>query len=61
MKGFEEAAFKERGTNREDRVHGSLLVLIELFRCSNANWERKYIGLMDKLQSEPEAKADVSY
>ena len=25
---------------KEDRVHGSLLVLAELFRCSHAEWER---------------------
>jgi FKBP12-rapamycin complex-associated protein len=25
---------------REDRVHGSLLVLAELLRCSHAEWER---------------------
>jgi hypothetical protein len=24
---------------REDRIHGSLLVLSELMRCSNADWE----------------------
>ncbi|KAJ1521597.1 hypothetical protein ONE63_003248 [Megalurothrips usitatus] len=55
-KGFEEIAFRERGTNREDRVHGSLLVLNELFRCANATWERKYVSLMEKLQSQPETK-----
>ena len=60
VKGFEDSAFRERGTNREDRVHGSLLVLNELFRVSNATWERKYVGLMEKLQSQPETKTDVS-
>ena len=30
---------KDRGYGREDRIHGSLLVLSELLRCSNANWE----------------------
>ena len=31
---------KERSSSsREDRIHGSLLVLSELLRCSNAKWE----------------------
>jgi hypothetical protein len=25
---------------REDRMHGALLVMAELLRCANANWER---------------------
>ncbi|KAK3923760.1 Serine/threonine-protein kinase mTOR [Frankliniella fusca] len=58
LKGFEDAPTRERGTNREDRIHGSLLVLNELFRCSNATWERKYISLMEKVQSQPEAKTE---
>ena len=28
-----------KGSQREDRIHGSLLVLSELLRCSNAEWE----------------------
>ncbi|XP_043210340.1 serine/threonine-protein kinase mTOR-like isoform X1 [Amphibalanus amphitrite] len=28
-----------RGLTREDRIHGSLLVLNELLRCSNVDWE----------------------
>merc|ERR1719167_1769241 len=28
-----------KGSQREDRIHGSLLVLSELLRCSNADWE----------------------
>ena len=28
------------GRNREDRIHGGLLVMAELLRCSNADWER---------------------
>lgn len=59
VKGFEDSAFRERGTNREDRVHGSLLVLNELFRVAHATWERKYVGLMERLQSQPETKTDV--
>lgn len=31
---------RDRGmASREDRIHGSLLVLSELLRCSHANWE----------------------
>ena len=29
-----------KGLTREDRVHGSLLVLNELLRCANSDWER---------------------
>ena len=28
-----------KGSQREDKIHGSLLVLSELLRCSNAEWE----------------------
>lgn len=31
---------------KEERVHGALLVLNELVRCSNAEWERTYTNLM---------------
>ena len=27
-------------SQRDDRIHGSLLVLAELLRCSNGVWER---------------------
>ncbi|KAL3272654.1 hypothetical protein HHI36_014119 [Cryptolaemus montrouzieri] len=32
---------------RDERVHGALLILNELLRCSNAEWERKYKNLID--------------
>ncbi|KAG8279049.1 hypothetical protein J6590_008067 [Homalodisca vitripennis] len=48
--GFDDTFTKEKGVNRDDRVHGSLLVLNELMRCSNAQWERSYEDLMQKLQ-----------
>ncbi|KAL3228149.1 hypothetical protein MRX96_004063 [Rhipicephalus microplus] len=40
--GFEEAlgGAREKGVNREDRVHGSLLVISELLKCSNIEGER---------------------
>ena len=28
------------GRPREDKMHGALLVMAELLRCANANWER---------------------
>ncbi|XP_076064565.1 serine/threonine-protein kinase Tor isoform X2 [Oratosquilla oratoria] len=44
--GFEETnASKDKGLTREDRVHGSLLVLNELLRCSNNEWERLVLQL----------------
>ncbi|CAG5108662.1 Similar to Mtor: Serine/threonine-protein kinase mTOR (Rattus norvegicus), partial [Cotesia congregata] len=55
--GFEEVYSKERGYNRDDRIHGSLLVLNELFRCSNIQWERDYESLMERLNC-PTQQAD---
>lgn len=37
LKGFEDS--REKGVNKEDRVHGSLLILNELLRCSNVEGE----------------------
>ncbi|XP_054269929.1 serine/threonine-protein kinase mTOR-like [Macrosteles quadrilineatus] len=48
--GFDDTLIREKGVNRDDRVHGSLLVLNELMRCSNAQWERSYEDLMQRLQ-----------
>lgn len=31
-----------KGMTRDDRIHGSMIIFNELFRCSNANWERPY-------------------
>lgn len=36
---------KEKGVTKDDRVHSALIILDELLRCSNANWERKYNSL----------------
>uniref|UniRef100_A0A1B6E046 Serine/threonine-protein kinase TOR n=1 Tax=Clastoptera arizonana TaxID=38151 RepID=A0A1B6E046_9HEMI len=51
--GFDDLCSREKGVNRDDRVHGSLLVLNELMRCSNAKWEHTYEDLMLRLQCEP--------
>ncbi|XP_043460744.1 serine/threonine-protein kinase mTOR isoform X2 [Leptopilina heterotoma] len=54
--GFEDVSFRERSFNRDDRIHGSLLVLNELLRCSNIQWERDYEDLMEKLNCSPQKK-----
>ncbi|XP_025831250.1 serine/threonine-protein kinase Tor [Agrilus planipennis] len=33
--------------SKDDRIHGALLVLNELVRCSNSEWEHKYTALME--------------
>jgi hypothetical protein len=48
--GFDEIHTREKGVNCDDRVYGSLLVFTELLRCSNAEWERSYEDLMDRVQ-----------
>ncbi|KAH8301291.1 hypothetical protein KR018_005735, partial [Drosophila ironensis] len=35
----------QKGVTRDDRIHGGLIVLNELFRCANASWERRYTAL----------------
>lgn len=52
MISFEDIPIKEKGITREDRVHGGLLILNELFRCSNATWENKYTALMQSLDTQ---------
>lgn len=52
MSSFEDIPIKEKGITREDRVHGGLLILNELFRCSNATWEKKYTALMQSLDTQ---------
>ncbi|XP_060521647.1 serine/threonine-protein kinase mTor [Cylas formicarius] len=44
----------DRGERTKDeRVHGSLLILNELFRCANASWERKYVTLQESIDRTP--------
>ncbi|XP_050347704.1 serine/threonine-protein kinase mTOR [Nymphalis io] len=52
MSSFEEIPIKEKGITKEDRVHGGLLILNELLRCSNASWEKKYTYLMRSLDTQ---------
>jgi len=42
---FNETNVREKGVTREDRIHGSLLVLNELLRISNNEWERTFTDL----------------
>ncbi|KAJ2945766.1 hypothetical protein O0L34_g608 [Tuta absoluta] len=58
MASFEDIPIKEKGITKEDRVHGGLLILNELFRCSNATWEIKYSTLMQSL--DPQRDITVS-
>ncbi|VVC87256.1 unnamed protein product [Leptidea sinapis] len=52
MQSFDDVPIKEKGMTKEDRVHGGLLILNELLRCSNAAWERKYTHLMRSLDTQ---------
>ena len=49
---FGEVPMKEKGVTKDDRVHGAIIVLDELMRCSNQTWERRYSELRF-LQPEP--------
>lgn len=58
--GFNDTLSREKGVNRDDIIHGSLLVLNELMRCSNAQWERGYEDLMQKLHCPVTTPPSVS-
>lgn len=51
MNGFEEVYLREKGVNRDDRIHGSLLVLNELLRCSNSEWEHTFNEINSLIQA----------
>ncbi|CAH0725575.1 unnamed protein product, partial [Brenthis ino] len=57
---FTDHMARERIISRDDHVHGALLLLNELLRCSNVNWEKKYTKLMQKLDSEQEILDEMS-
>jgi FKBP12-rapamycin complex-associated protein len=61
MNGIDEALNKEKSTAREDRIHGALLVLNELLRVSNINWERQNDSLMQRLQWDQNQTSAVRY
>lgn len=60
MNGLDDSMNKEKGIVREDKIHGSLLVLNELLRVSNINWERKNDSLMQRLQWDQSQTSAVS-
>lgn len=60
MLSFSEQPGRERGLTRDDHVHGALLILNELLRCSNAIWEKKYTTLMQKLDSEQDISDEMT-
>ncbi|CAH0563403.1 unnamed protein product [Brassicogethes aeneus] len=43
---------------RDERVHGSLLILNELLRFSNAQWERKYTQLLETTDTKSSIEFD---
>ncbi|CAL1276555.1 unnamed protein product [Larinioides sclopetarius] len=51
VKGFNEAV-KEKGVTRDDKIHGSLLVINELLRCSNVEGEMIRQELEDIIQQQ---------
>ncbi|CAH2044014.1 unnamed protein product, partial [Iphiclides podalirius] len=59
MTSFSDHNLRERGLNRDEHVHGALLILNELLRCSNAAWEKKYTTLMQKLDAEQEISDEM--
>lgn len=56
---FGEIPSKEKGVTKDDRVHGALIILNEILRCSNAIWERKYT-VLKRLQPEQRSHDDSS-
>lgn len=58
MKCFDETYIREKGSTREDRIHGGLIILNELLRCGNATWERKYNALKQKVDPDSQNQID---
>ncbi|XP_014662370.1 PREDICTED: serine/threonine-protein kinase mTOR-like [Priapulus caudatus] len=56
-KGFDDT--RERGINRADRIHGSLLILNELVRVSCAESERLRLEMEDIMQEQAEHEKDL--
>jgi len=61
MNGIDDTMNKEKGIVRDDKIHGSLLVLNELLRVSNVNWERRNDSLMQRLQWNQSQTRAVRY
>lgn len=60
INGLDETLSREKGFNRDDHIHGSLLVLNELFRISNIHWERYFEELMQKLEFSQNSHGEVT-
>uniref|UniRef100_T1ISC3 Serine/threonine-protein kinase TOR n=1 Tax=Strigamia maritima TaxID=126957 RepID=T1ISC3_STRMM len=50
--GFEDITPREKGVNRDDRIHGSLILINELLRCSSAEGERLRQELHETAQQQ---------
>ncbi|XP_063386594.1 serine/threonine-protein kinase mTor-like [Cydia fagiglandana] len=59
MTSFTDQPIREKGLNRDDHVHGALLILNELLRCSNSAWEKQYTALMQKLDAEQDTSDEI--
>lgn len=54
---FGDVPLKDKGVTKDDRVHGALIAINEIFRVSNAKWEQKY----NRLKSlQPERKKSAN-
>ncbi|XP_063917186.1 serine/threonine-protein kinase mTOR isoform X2 [Zophobas morio] len=52
----------ERGERmKEERVHGFLLIINELVRCSNADWERKYKSLLERTDTKQTVETSFNF
>lgn len=51
-KGFDETLAKEKGMNRDDRVHGALLILNELVRISSMEGEVRSPSTVDQVPGQ---------
>nr|UIB01653.1 serine/threonine-protein kinase mTOR [Propylea japonica] len=46
---------------KDERIHGGLLIMNELLRCSNATWERKYKNLVEITDPRTKSKDNIIY
>lgn len=60
MTSVSDLTIREKGLTQDDHVHGALLILNELLRCSNSTWEKKYTSLMKKLDAEQETADEIT-
>ncbi|XP_014254034.1 serine/threonine-protein kinase mTOR [Cimex lectularius] len=58
--GFDEVYSREK-VNRDDKIHGSLLVLNELLRCSNTEWEHIFHNISAYIHSPPQQQDNLNF